>query len=112
MSLTLRIILIIACVFTLVYIRGKIKKSKFKAEESMFWLTFVSLLLLISIFPQILTLIARVLGIQSEVNCIFMIIIFLLLIKNFLLSRQLSDLDDKVKKLVQSTALRDKQKEE
>ena len=91
------------------YVRGKIKKSKFKAEESMFWLAVVFLLLLISVFPQILGLITRLLGIQSEVNCIFMIIIFLLLIKVFLLSKRLSDLEDKVKKLVQSIALKDEE---
>ena len=111
MSLTLRIMLIIGCVLTMIYVRGKIKKSRFKAEESMFWLAFVSLLLVISIFPQLLTLISRVLGIYSEVNCIFMLVIFLLLIKIFLLSKRISDLEDKVKKLVQSIALERKQDE-
>lgn len=108
MSVTLRVILIIVCVLTLCYVRSKIKKSKFKAEESLFWLAFVFLLLLISIFPQILTFVSHVLGIYSEVNCIFLIMIFLLLIKVFLQSRKISDLENKVNKMVQTIALRDK----
>lgn len=107
MSLTLRIILIIACLLTLLYIRSKIKKSKFNTEESLFWLAFAFVLLLISIFPQILTFITRLLGVQSEVNCVFMIIIFLLLIKVFLQSKKISELEDKQKKLVQSIAIKD-----
>lgn len=105
MSNVLRCILIIGCICTFIYISRKIKKSKFKVEESLYWISFVAILLLISIFPQILNPVTEILGFQAPINCVYVIIIFLLLVKVFLLSRRLSDLEDKMCKLVQNIAI-------
>lgn len=111
MSIALRVLLIIGCLFTFIYIQRKIKKSKFKIEESMFWIGFSVILLLLSIFPRIITFISSVIGVKSPVNCIFLIIIFLLILKVFQLSKTNSDLEDKLKQLAQSVAIDKKKKD-
>lgn len=104
MSAELCGVLIIGSVFFCIYILRKIRYSEFKIEDSIFWICFSFLLILVSIFPQILTVGAEKLGIISPVNFVFLIIIFLLLLKSFLLSRKIAELEDKLKRLVQKIA--------
>ena len=69
------------------------------------------LLVILSIFPQIVEWLKDLIGIQSSVNCIFLIIIFLLLMKIFSLTIRVSQLDVKIKDLAQRYAV-DKKVEE
>lgn len=104
MSTELCAILIIGSVLFCSYVLRKIRHSKFRIEDSVFWICFSFLLILVSVFPQILTAGAKRLGVISPVNFVFLLIIFLLLLKIFLLSRKVSELEDKLKKLVQKIA--------
>ncbi|MBR3834630.1 MAG: DUF2304 domain-containing protein [Lachnospiraceae bacterium] len=112
MSLILRIILIFSSVFTCVYIQRKIRKSKFKIEDSIFWICLSLVLVLVSVVPQIPSFFADLLGFESTVNFVFLLMIFLLLVKVFLLSRKVSETEDKLKQLVQEVAIGRKEKEE
>lgn len=104
MSAELCAVLIIGSILFCIYVLRKIRYSKFKIEDSIFWICFSFLLILVSIFPEILTIGAKRLGVISPVNFVFLIIIFLLLLKIFLLSRKVSELEDKLKRLVQKMA--------
>lgn len=104
MSTELCTVLIIGSVFFCIYVLKKIRHSKYKIEDSIFWICFSFVLILVSIFPEILTFGAKKLGVMSPVNLVFLIIIFLLLMKIFLLSRKVSELEDKLKRLVQKIA--------
>lgn len=105
MSVTLRIILVLVSLLTCIWIVRKIRKSQAKIEDSVFWLAFSSLLILISIFPQIVEFGARLAGVASPVNFLFLSIIFVLLAKVFLLSIRLSQLESKLQRFVQTYAL-------
>lgn len=107
MSIALRLLLIIASIFTFLYIVRKLRKSQLQVMDTVFWIVLATILIVLSIFPQIAYWIANILGIQSPVNFIFLLIIFMLMIRNFLLTIKVSQLEDKLKTLVEELAIRE-----
>ena len=63
MSVSLRILLIVAAVITVIWILKKIRKSKVKMEDAIFWLVFSGVLLVLAVFPQISFWLSKLLGI-------------------------------------------------
>lgn len=107
MSIALRVLLLIASIFTFLYIVRKLRKSQLQVMDTVFWIVLATILIVLSIFPQIAYWIANILGIQSPVNFIFLLIIFMLMIRNFLLTIKVSQLEDKLKTLVEELAIRE-----
>lgn len=105
MTLTLRIILVVVSFSTFIYVMRRINKSQMQINDSVYWILFAFVLLLLSIFPQIVDVLKNVLGIASTVNCIFLIIIFLLIMKIFSLSIKVSQLENKIYGLTQRYAV-------
>ena len=105
MSWELRVILVIACVLTCAYTLRKIKKSQMLIEDSLFWIIISFGLVLLSAFPGLADRISTLIGIGSTVNCVFLVIIFILILKTFLLTLKVSQLEEKVKNLVQRLAI-------
>lgn len=114
MSIGLRILLVLFSALTLLYMIRKIRNSKLQIEYSIFWIIFSLLLLLMSLFPGAVIFLANLLGIQSTVNFVFLCIIFILMLKIFMMTIELSQLENKVKELTQKisieTSLKDKEK--
>ena len=77
MTITFRCVLILVSLFTLGGIVKKVRNAKVQIENTIFWILFGVILLILSIFPQIATLAAKVLGIYSTTNFIFLFIIFI-----------------------------------
>lgn len=102
--LKLRAVLICACVFGLFYIIYKIRKSKFNISDSIFWIISAILLLLLAIFPSIAVFISNFLGMQSPTNFILIVIIAITILKMFLMSVHISQLNEKIKRLAQNAA--------
>ena len=89
------------------------QKSKTgKITDRVFWTLFAIMLVLFSIFPQIADWLSELVGIYSTTNFIFLLIIFILLVKCFQLTMDISKLDNKVKELVQKIAIDEKEKRE
>lgn len=101
MSITLRIILVTASIITLLSVVYFIRKAKMKSEDSVFWIFLASVFVLISIFPKIVDFGARLTGVASAVNFLFLAIIFILLYKLFRTSIRLSQLEYRFQQLVQ-----------
>ncbi len=106
MTLALRIVLIVFSVCTALYVFRKIRKSQMQISDSLFWIIFSCMLILLSIFPQIANYACKWVGVLSPVNFIFLAIIFLLLLKVFILSIKLSNLDNRLQSFVQEYAVR------
>ena len=102
MTIWFQIVLIFVSLATVTFILRGIRKSQVQINDSLFWIFFSLVLLVFSVFPK--------LGIVSAVNFIFLFIIFLLLINQYQLTVRLSKLDTKFKNLVQTIALRGKDK--
>lgn len=105
------IILIIACVVTLFFVIRKIKKSQFKIGDTLYWLLFCLLLLAMGIFPKAVSWVSDIIGFESPSNFIFVAIIFLLLVKIFLLDARLAKVEDKLCKFAQKYAIDNETKE-
>lgn len=103
--MALRIILIVASVLVCFFVFRKIRKSQFSINDTLYWLCFVLLLLVMSIFPQVPYFFSNLLGFKTPSNFIFVVIIFLLIIKVFLMSVKISSLEDKLFAFVQKYAL-------
>lgn len=107
-----RIILIVVSLFTLIGVIRKIRNAKVQIESSLFWIVFSSLLLILSIFPQISEFAADLLGMYSTVNFIFLFVIFILLVHQFTNSIKISQLENKIKELTQEIAVRELRKKD
>lgn len=112
MGFILRIILILASLTTTLYILKRIRHAKLQIEYAIFWLIFAGMLLIISIFPNLMIMLTRAVGMQSPINCVFLLVIFTLMIKLFMQTIEHSQLEDKLKQLTQRLALEEKLREE
>jgi hypothetical protein len=108
MSFAFRAILIIASLMTTLYILKKIRNSKLQIEYAIFWIILSFILILISIFPMLVTIPTNLIGMQAPVNFVFMVIIFILLIKAFMQTIEHSQLEDKLNHLAQKIAIDEK----
>ena len=114
MSIVLRIALIVVSALVMYFVLKKIRKAQLEIDDSIYWIVFAVLLLVISIFPGIAVGASKLLGVRSPANFVFLVMIFLLLIKLFQLSIDHSIQKHRLNHLVQKIALlnqeHDKQK--
>lgn len=111
MSGVLRALLICISVITLIIMMKRIRRSKLQIEYAIFWVIFLGILIVLAVFPQIVYFLANLIGIQSPVNMVFLVIIFILMLKCFFLTIEVSQLEYKTQELVQKIALQDFEKE-
>ena len=113
MSITMRILLIAGSLLTAFYVLRRVRKSRMRTEDSVFWLVFSLLLVLMGLLPNLVTRLASRIGVMSAANLVFLIVIFLLIIKLFLMDQRISALQRQVTETAQAVAIREmKEKEE
>ena len=105
MSIVLRITLIVVSFLVLLFVLKKIRRTQLYIDDAIFWIVYSALLLVISIFPQLAVWASDLLGIQSPANFVFLFMIFVVLIKLFQLSIELSVQKHRLNRLVQKLAL-------
>ena len=112
MTMMLRVILIVVSVITMTFMMRKIRQAKVQIEAAMFWVIMALLLVIFAVVPGVADLCARLLGIYSTPNFLFLFMIFLLIVKAFGMTIQISQLESKQRELIQKMALDQKEKEE
>ena len=105
MSLTLQIVLIIASVIVTLYALRKIKKAQLDIDDAFYWIVFSAILLIMSIFPVIPIYLSGLLGIESPANFVFMFMVFVIIMKLFTNSIELSVQKHRLNNLIQKIAL-------
>ena len=95
--------------FTTYYILKRIRQSKLQIEYAIFWILFSGVLIVFSLFPWLVSMFTRMIGMQLPVNFIFLLFIFVLMVKLFFMTIELSSLENKVKDLTQELALEEKE---
>ena len=105
MSVTLRIALIVGSLISVGIVARGVKRAHIQISDSIFWVLSAAILLLLALFPQIAFACSSLLGFLSPSNFVFVTVIFLLLIKLFSLSCDVSKLSHKVDQLAQEQAL-------
>ena len=105
MSYYLRTVLLAASILSMIYVLRKIRKAQIQLQDSLFWIFLSVVLVVMGAFPQVVYALTRLIGFQAPVNLIFLMMIFILLIKVFLSSIKISQLENKLDTLVQELAV-------
>lgn len=109
MSIMLRVLLIAMSVISSFYVIWRIRNSKMQIEYALFWIIMAVLMIIMSVFPQIVYWITGKMGMMSPANVVYLFIIAILLIKTFMMTIELSSLENKFKDLTQQIAINEKQ---
>lgn len=112
MSIALRISLLLGILVYLVLIFVLLRKKSLNLKYSLLWIFMAAVLLIMVIFPQIVTLIAHVIGIVSPMNAIFLAFIFFILLLLISLTSIVSKQQRKIKTLIQNVAILEKKIED
>ena len=105
MSVLLRVLLVVSAVFLLGFMLSKIRQAKMKIEYTVFWILFASVLVVMGAFPKLFYIVSDFIGFQSPISMVYLVIIFVLIIKMFFMTVQISHLENKVESLVQQIAI-------
>ena len=111
MSNTLRAVLMLAALITVVWILRKIYKCKVKLGDAIFWFCMAIILAVLGIVPEIAYWCAEMIGIQAPVNFIFLFVLAMVIEKLFTLSIIVSQLQDKVTVMSAEMAIRSHKEE-
>jgi hypothetical protein len=84
---------------------NRVKKKRFSEKESLFWMATAIMMLILSIFPQILTYVTNLINIVYPPSLLFLAAIMFLIIIVFRLTEQISVLQEHVKELAQNYSL-------
>lgn len=81
MSFRLHLSLIIGCLLVLIFIVSLIKRRKLEVKYSIIWIISAIILLLFAVIPDIVEFLTYLLGVQTDSNTVYLlIIVFLLLV--------------------------------
>lgn len=107
MTVTLRVILIISSLLAFILCITRIKQAKLKVENSVIWMLGSVILILMSIFSNVVEWIANQLGFMAPVNFVFFVMIGFLLIQLFIDNIRISVLNEKIKDLSHYIAIKE-----
>lgn len=108
----LQIVLIIASLFTFIYVILRIKKHQLNIDDSIIWIIWSIVLLILSIFPGLPKYCSDLLGFESTSNFILTGFVFLIYIMVFFQNIKISELKEKNKKLIQKLSIEKKNQED
>ena len=108
MPLELRLLLVCASIFSFFYMVSRVKKSKMRIDDSVFWIISSLFFVLISLFPSILINVSKMIGFESTANLVFLLVVGVVFLKLFILSVNLSILAEKNSQLIQYIAILEK----
>ena len=99
MTLLLQVMLIVCSILNFLYTIYQIRKSKLNINDSIFSICFSILLVLMSLFPQVIVWISEKLGFYSASNFVLVFIVFILIVQILKLQTKVSVLSEKLKAL-------------
>lgn len=107
MSVTLRIILIIGSIASLMLCFKKVEQSKLKVNDSIGWIIGSMILIFMSVFSEVVEWISSKLGFMAPVNCVFFVFIVYLICQVFRYNLKLSEANEKLKNIDHYIALKE-----
>ena len=105
-------LLVFGAILMTYFILKKIRQSKLQIEYANFWIIFSGVLLVFSLFPFLVALVTRMIGMELPVNFIFLLFILILILKAFFQTIETSALENKVRNLTQRLAIEEKERQE
>lgn len=89
----------------MIYVYKKVSKNKIAEKESIFWIVGAGGIFILSLFPQIIQVLAKISGIEYAPSMLFMIGIVFCIILIFRLTMCVFTLQQQVKELGQHNAI-------
>lgn len=96
---------LIGAVGSLVVIFEMLRRRKLREKYAVFWVILAALIVIIAIFPGVLSWAADITGVQVPANLLFFIGSLVLLAVNVQLSSEVGRLEDKVRTLAEELGL-------
>ena len=112
MDIRTRASLIIGSILFFVFLLRTVKKAKFNIDIATLWIIFSLAIIVIAVFPEVVYFFTGLIGIDSPVNGIYLVIIFIMLVMVFGLYMKVSNLEIKINKLTETIAIEKKKKNE
>ena len=112
MSPVFQVLLIFGAILMTYYILKRIRQSKLQIEYAIFWIIFSVILLVFSLFPFLVAMLTRMIGMELPVYFIFLFFILILILKAFFQTIETSALENKVRNLTQRLAIEEKDRQE
>lgn len=106
MSIVMRILLIVVSTCTFAYMIRKLRKAQMQTMDTLFWTLFSLTILIMSLFPELVIKCSIYFGVQSAVNFVYLIIIFFLILRIFVLNVRICKLELKLNEYIEIMAVR------
>ena len=111
MGRRLQLLLVILVLITLILVLRRVRTKKLLLQYTLSWLSLLFVLLIVSLFPNILEFFSHMFGIATPVNMVFFVGFCFALIIIFGLTQAVSKMSQQIKDLTQKVALMEKDKE-
>jgi len=108
MSHTLQILLLLVVIVFFFIVISLLKKKKLALRYTLLWLGLGVILLILVLFPGVLTWFSGLMGFESSMNALYVLLIGGLVILALYLTSLASDQSDRIKRLVQELAMLEK----
>ena len=105
MSIRIKCVIIVVLILGLLKILGIIKKNKLELKYALSWLFLELGILIITLIPNLLNVISKVLAIYNEINMLFFLGFVFIILVIFSLTMSLSRNSERVRKMAQEIAL-------
>ena len=105
MSIRIKCVIIAVLILGLLKILGLIKKNKLELKYALSWLFLELGILIITLIPNLLNVISKVIGIYNEINMLFFLGFVFIILVIFSLTMSLSRNSERVRKMAQEIAL-------
>lgn len=111
MSIRLQFLLVILSLIVLEELFRRIQKRRLLLQYSLSWLSLLVALIVVAVFPSLLTTWSNILGIVSPINMVFFLGFCFSLLIIFGLTMAVSKMSEQIKELTQKIALMEKKYE-
>lgn len=101
----MNILYIIIGVALFIYILSVVIKGTFDIYESIFWLVGTIIILILSIFPNLIIWMASLIGIEYAPSLLFLLVAVFLLFINFRNTKKIAKQKEKILSLAQDVAI-------
>lgn len=108
MDYILQMILIVFAILFSIFILVVTKKKQLSYRYTLLWLFFSFLVIVVSIFPKIITCISKLIHIKTPVNTLFLMVQIGLIVIIFFMTIGYSKHSEKITRLIQDNALLEK----
>lgn len=105
MMIKLQVVAAVILLLAFMYMINMIRKRKLELKYALSWMIVIIVMLVVDIFPPILSFISFLFGIATPVNTLFLLGFIFSLVLIFVLTVAVSRLADKVRRLSQAAAI-------